>query len=271
MFASSVDEEDCMLPDLLHASDRERDGHFKTAACTVSDGLLQGLYYCHCAKCLFSDELGKSPTKLIKLLHSLESNCDDNRIIEQKENFFNLPTDKEFIKKIMRNTVDNLKILSIPNGSTNDVNHLGLVYLKDSTQPKIKVYMITWNMQGRSAPKAEDIKLFLPLDTHHIYCFSTQECERSIEASVINSSKVKWEATLLEVMGRKYSMLKSHTMSALHIAIFIRKELVPLISDVESFNVSTGFANLGNKGSVSVSFNFSKTSLMFINSHLPGK
>jgi phosphatidylinositol-bisphosphatase len=71
-------------------------------------------------------------------------------------------------------------------------------------------------------------------------------------------------------MGSKYVMIKNQTMMAIHIAVFVRKELQPLLSEVFSCNVATGFADrVGNKGSVSISFSIRGTTLLFINSHLP--
>lgn len=55
---------------------------------------------------------------------------------------------------------------------------------------------------------------------------------------------------------------------ATHIAVFVKKELLPLVSGVESSYVATGIGNtLGNKGAVGVGFSLASTSFLFINAH----
>lgn len=46
----------------------------------------------------------------------------------------------------------------------------------------------------------------------HVLVIGTEECERSIEASMINPSKKLWEAVLVDVLGDKYAPLRSHTL-----------------------------------------------------------
>ena len=55
--------------------------------------------------------------------------------------------------------------------------------------------------------------------------------------------------------------------------MFVRKTLLPLISGVKSYAVSTGIPvgpshRLGNKGGIGIAFNIVGTSFVFINSHL---
>ena len=46
----------------------------------------------------------------------------------------------------------------------------------------------------------------------HILVIGTEECERSIEASMINPSKKQWESVLIDVLGDKYAPVRSHTL-----------------------------------------------------------
>lgn len=51
--------------------------------------------------------------------------------------------------------------------------------------------------------------------------------------------------------------------------VFVRRELLPLVTDVKRDAVSCGFGNVvGNKGGVGVSFNYAGARLCFLNAHL---
>ncbi|EFC50310.1 predicted protein [Naegleria gruberi] len=134
----------------------------------------------------------------------------------------------------------------------------------------LKIFSITWNMMGLSSPNEEYLLSFIPTNNYHIYCFATQECERSIGTSVIIESKAKWEKTLNSIMGDSYIQLESCTLVAIHLIIFVRKELLTQISNVRTCSVPTGLYNqIGNKGGVSISFKLGKRKFVFINNHLP--
>jgi hypothetical protein len=66
-----------------------------------------------------------------------------------------------------------------------------------------------------------------------MYVIGVQECERSIGASVVYSSKGKWEEKLLQTLhieDGEYYMLGSNTLGAVHLSIFLKKELEPFVS-----------------------------------------
>ena len=46
----------------------------------------------------------------------------------------------------------------------------------------------------------------------HIYVIGSEECERSIAQSAVNTSKKYWESYLTEVLGPMYVPLRSHTL-----------------------------------------------------------
>lgn len=46
----------------------------------------------------------------------------------------------------------------------------------------------------------------------HLYVVGTEECERSIAQSAVNTSKKAWEAHLTEILGPMYVPLRSHTL-----------------------------------------------------------
>ena len=135
------------------------------------------------------------------------------------------------------------------------------------TAKNIRVCCVTWNLAGKTPP--EDLGPLLPKNKFHVYAIATQECERSIAKSAFIVSKKKWEGGIAAALGESYEMLRSHTLQAIHIAIFIRKELLPMVTEINSAAQATGIGNtLGNKGGVGVTFVLGATSFLFLSCHL---
>ncbi|KAF9329681.1 inositol polyphosphate 5-phosphatase [Podila minutissima] len=104
---------------------------------------------------------------------------------------------------------------------------------------------------------------------YHIIAINTQECEREIREAVLFPSKSAWEKQLQAAIGPDYVMLKTETMAALHIAVFIWKPIQDLVSAVDSSTVATGIGGIvGNKGAVAISVYLGSTSFLFVNAHL---
>uniref|UniRef100_A0A0G4IAE0 Inositol polyphosphate-related phosphatase domain-containing protein n=1 Tax=Chromera velia CCMP2878 TaxID=1169474 RepID=A0A0G4IAE0_9ALVE len=134
--------------------------------------------------------------------------------------------------------------------------------------PRLRVLVCTWNMHGKNPPK-DCRKLIRPDLSHDICVFGTAECERSIRSSLIFQSKALWEKTIAEHLGPKYFMLISHTLQAIHLAIFVKSSLAFEIKDVKSAHVATGIANvIGNKGGIGVSFRVRDSNFCFVTCHL---
>lgn len=135
---------------------------------------------------------------------------------------------------------------------------------------KLIVRCITWNLCGKAPPATDDIrKLVIPLNKFHVLAVGTEECERTIAQSAVNPSKKLWEAALLEITGENYAPIRSHTLQAIHLMIFVHVSLVPFVSDICSTAVTTGLGNtMGNKGAVGIRFKIANTSYFFVNSHL---
>jgi phosphatidylinositol-bisphosphatase len=142
------------------------------------------------------------------------------------------------------------------------------------TNKKLLVRSITWNLNGKTLPTDDDFiqslsKEILVNNKYHIYVIGSEECERSIAASTINTSKKAWESLLTSILGAKYVPIRSHTLQATHMIIFVHKGIEHLCHDVTSAAIATGVANtLGNKGAVGISFLFGKTKFIFMNAHL---
>ena len=70
---------------------------------------------------------------------------------------------------------------------------------KPQESQQLKVLVVTWNLQG-TLPNG-DLSQLLKATKHHIIAIGTQECQRSIPASVFISSKQKWEKMIAEAIG----------------------------------------------------------------------
>ena len=72
-----------------------------------------------------------------------------------------------------------------------------------------------------------------------------------------------------ECLGQKYVMIGSVCLQATHLVVFSTTRLSPLISNIETDVIATGFKNMiGNKGAVQIKFDLVDTSMSFINVHL---
>lgn len=125
---------------------------------------------------------------------------------------------------------------------------------------RLKVFVGTWNMYGRLLPI--DLATFLTaknedtmhsvhngLDgsaTHpyHLLVIGTQECERDISESLFYPSKEVWEKRLSDYLGSHYKLVKTETLAALHIAVFVWIPVAYLVRDVQSESIKTGWANM---------------------------
>lgn len=140
--------------------------------------------------------------------------------------------------------------------------------VKGDHEEVIRVYCGIWNLHGKRAPS--DLHAWIPPSMrHHIYAIGTCECERSLEKSLIWSSKARWERQMQDYFGQDYRMIGSNTMSAVHLMIFLHRSLWKYCAEVVTCHVATGFANvIGNKGSTQVAFRLGNTKLLFMNCHL---
>ena len=142
---------------------------------------------------------------------------------------------------------------------------------------KLTVLCCTWNLGGRRV--GENLSdLFKRaggvVEPAHVYAVGTEEVGDGIAASLLAPSLAAeklafWEASLALELGGDFVRVASHTLGAIHLAVFAARALLPVISDIQSSAVPTGWRNtLGNKGGVAVGFNVGKTALLFINAHL---
>ncbi|XP_037930742.1 inositol polyphosphate 5-phosphatase E [Teleopsis dalmanni] len=127
---------------------------------------------------------------------------------------------------------------------------------------EVTIFVGTWNMNGQSPPKQMN-DFVLPLTVEHmpdIVAIGTQESF---------SDRFEWEVTLQETLGPSHVLFHSTTLGTLHLAIYMRRDLIWYCSAPEdaSMSVRTGSA-FRTKGAVAISFCLFGTSMLFVTSHL---
>jgi endonuclease/exonuclease/phosphatase family metal-dependent hydrolase len=143
----------------------------------------------------------------------------------------------------------------------------GLPKFPEETK-NLRVLSLTWNLYGKK-PKQGFEKLINSNVLHHIISIGTEECWRSIEASLFYESKSLWVTLLRKYLEKDYVMIKSHSMNAMHLSLFVHKSILGYVKRIESAQVATGIGNMiGNKGAVAISFNVASRSFLFMNCHL---
>lgn len=143
----------------------------------------------------------------------------------------------------------------------------------------LRVFCGVWNLHGKRAPES-DLEAWIPAEgcdrrgaaaqpRHHIYVVGTCECEQTATKSMVWSSKAHWEQQLRDHLGEDFFLVGSHTLSAIHIMVFIHRYLWRYCWDIKTGQVATGFGNvMGNKGGAQVGFSLGRTKVLFINAHL---
>jgi phosphatidylinositol-bisphosphatase len=87
--------------------------------------------------------------------------------------------------------------------------------------------------------------------------------------SLIWSNKSRWEQQVQAHLGDDFRMIGAQNMSAIHVMVFLHRDLWAYCWNIKTGLVATGFANwVGNKGGTQVGFNLGHTSILFINAHL---
>lgn len=141
----------------------------------------------------------------------------------------------------------------------------------DAHDGHLRVLCASWNMHGKAPPPRVDglLRGCRPGVHFDLFAVGSQEAERPIELAVFNSSKARWEATLCDTLGPRYRLVASHTLAALHLAVFVAQDMVNLVSRVRTAHVATGLANaVGNKGGVGICMHVGSTSFCFVSCHL---
>jgi len=138
--------------------------------------------------------------------------------------------------------------------------------LLDGGGTPLSIWIGTWNCGN--APPPDDLSPWIPLYRAAIYVVGTQECNYTPRRDN-KSAKGDWQCALVRHFGRDYTLLKYHSLWEIRLAIFVRNDHLPHISNVCAGQEATGIGNvLGNKGGVATSFAYQGIKLCFLTSHL---
>ncbi|XP_067646782.1 inositol polyphosphate 5-phosphatase E isoform X2 [Eurosta solidaginis] len=127
---------------------------------------------------------------------------------------------------------------------------------------EITIFVGTWNMNGQNPPKQMN-DFVLPITVEHVpdvVAMGTQES---------SPDRFEWEVTIQETLGPTHVLFHSTNLGTLHLAIYMRRDLIWYCSAPEdaSFSVRTGSA-FRTKGAIAISFCVFGTSMLFVTSHL---
>ena len=135
---------------------------------------------------------------------------------------------------------------------------------------EVRILAVTWNLGGKK-PRDEHISSLLQTENvyHDIYIVGTQEALGSIVGSMFKPSKELMIRMIQECLGESFVMIGSVCLQATHLVIFASNRISPLISEVETSHVATGFkGKVGNKGAVKINFNLVDQKIIVINAHM---
>jgi inositol polyphosphate 5-phosphatase INPP5E len=127
---------------------------------------------------------------------------------------------------------------------------------------EVTIFVGSWNMNGQSPPRQMS-DFILPNSLEHlpdIAVIGTQEA---------CPDKFEWEVLLQETLGPSHVLLHSTSLGTLHLAVFIRRDLIWYCSVPEdaSLSVRPG-SHFKTKGAVAISFCLFGTTMLFVTSHL---
>ena len=126
----------------------------------------------------------------------------------------------------------------------------------------IRVFVGTWNMNGQTPPRhLSDFLLPQRIDfVPDVLVIGSQESF---------PERTEWEIRLQDTLGPSHVLYHSAVLGTLHLAIFLRRDLIWFCSvpDVDSFSTRPG-AQFKTKGAVAVGFILFGTSFLFVNAHL---
>lgn len=109
------------------------------------------------------------------------------------------------------------------------------------------IFLTDENKKHHPHPTPTEERLLLDSSTshpYHILAIGTQECERDISESLIFPSKELWERRLQEHLGPSYKLLRTETLAALHLAVFVWKPVSHHVKAVQCDRIKTGWANM---------------------------
>ncbi|SCV05720.1 LANO_0H13696g1_1 [Lachancea nothofagi CBS 11611] len=146
-----------------------------------------------------------------------------------------------------------------------------------TTSSTINIFVGTYNVNGLT--KKVDISNWLfPIGDKFkpdVVVLGMQEVIELSAGSILNADYSKssfWQTIVNDCLNQyndKYLLLRAEQMSSLLILFFVKSDKVNNVKQVEGASKKTGLGGMtGNKGAVSIRFNYGSTSFCFVNAHL---
>lgn len=151
--------------------------------------------------------------------------------------------------------------------------------LKDEyiSQSTANILVGTFNANGMSR-KSDLSKWLFPIGDKFkpdIVVLGLQEVIELTAGSILNADYSKstfWQNLVSDCLNQydeKYMLLRVEQMTSLMILFFVKSDVAKHVKQVEGCSKKTGFGGMtGNKGSVSIRFDYGGTSFCFVNAHL---
>lgn len=135
----------------------------------------------------------------------------------------------------------------------------------------------TWNVNGRPPDPTIDLSQWLfPASTdtnpYDVYMLALQEVQSLSGVDSIRTDTLRgdlWSKRLSDILTSDYELIADRQMVGIIVMVFLRKNHVPYLSNVQLSYAATGFLNaVGNKGGVAASFQLYDHTIACVACHL---
>lgn len=146
-----------------------------------------------------------------------------------------------------------------------------------TSSSSINIFVGTYNVNGLTR-RVDISKWLFPIGDKFkpdVVVLGMQEIIELSAGSILNADYSKssfWQNIVNECLNQyndKYLLLRAEQMSSLLILFFVKSDKINNVKQVEGSSKKTGLGGMtGNKGAVSIRFDYGSTSFCFVNAHL---